>query len=57
VISSEVVGTVAQTETQNFVLNASGTGATSGANPGHLGIEIADTTNATLHVTVMGYGA
>ena len=54
VIGCAVQGATAQTETPNFVINGQGTAATAGANPGDLGIEIPDTTNSTLHVTVLG---
>ena len=54
VVGYAVHGATAQTETPNFVLNAQGTSATAGANPGDLAIEIPDVTNATLHVTVLG---
>jgi hypothetical protein len=54
VTGGAVQGATAQTETPNFVINAQGTAATAGANPGDLGIEVPDTTNSTLHVTVIG---
>jgi hypothetical protein len=50
VIGFAVDGTVSNLSA-SFVLNASGTGATAGANPGNLGIETEST--ATLNVTLL----
>jgi hypothetical protein len=49
---SPLNGTAGLTPNLSIVLNARGTGATAGANPGDLGIETADTTDVIVDITV-----
>ena len=50
---SPLHGTAGLMPTLSIVLNASGTGATAGANPGNLGIETADATDAIINIGVI----
>lgn len=51
---SPMIGTAGAGTDVSVVLNAQGTGASSGANPGDLGIETVTTTNQIIHVGVIG---
>ena len=52
IVGYAVDGATGATATCNFVLNASGTSATAGANPGNLGVECSISTG-TFSVTVI----